>query len=49
MTEYDQGTSILNETILNETILNCNQIYDKVSLPDWYNGLLLTDLHLTEF
>ena len=30
------------------TVLNCNQIYDKVSLPDWYNGLQLTDLCLTE-
>ena len=44
MTEYDQGMSVLNETVL-----NCNQIYDKVSLPDWYNGLQLTDLCLTEF
>ena len=44
MTKYDQGTSVLSETVL-----NCNQIYDKVSLPDWYNGLQLTDLYLTEF
>ena len=44
MTEYDQGMSVLNETVL-----NCNQIHDKVSIPDWYNGLQLTDLCLTEF
>ena len=43
MTEYDQGISVLSETVL-----NCNQIYDKVSLPDWYNGLQLTYLCLTE-
>jgi hypothetical protein len=43
MTEYDQGISVLSETVL-----NCNQIYDKVSLPDWYNGLQLIDLCLTE-
>jgi hypothetical protein len=35
MTQYDQGTSVLNETVL-----NCNQVYDNVSLLDWYNGLL---------
>ena len=44
MTEYDQGTSVLSETVL-----TCNQIYDKFSLPDWYNGLQLTDLCLTGF
>ena len=43
MTEYDQGMLVLNETVL-----NCNQIYDKVSLPDWYNGLQFTYLCLTE-
>jgi len=44
MTEYDQGMSVLNETVL-----NCNQVYDSITLPDWYKGLQLTDLCLTEF
>ena len=44
MTEYDQGMLVLDETVL-----ICNEIYDKVGLPDWYNGLQLTDLCLTEF
>jgi hypothetical protein len=44
MTEYDQGTSVFNETVS-----NCNQIYYKVSLPYWYKDLQLTDLCLTEF
>jgi hypothetical protein len=42
MTEYDQGTSVLNLTVW-----NCNQIYGEDSLPDYYNGLQLIDLCLT--
>jgi len=44
MIKYDQFMSVLNEMVL-----YCNQIYDKVSLPDWYKGLQLTDPRLTEF
>jgi hypothetical protein len=39
MIEYDQGKSVLNEMVW-----NCNEIYDKASLPNWHNGLQLADL-----